>query len=166
MYIDPYQLTDIEVQGYGTFSADELNGDFQILEQCAEDVYLIRCNHRQFRIRILEMDPQKGHYNLKINGADFDCKVNTRLSHLIRELGFNEKSKDVLGHIVAPMPGLVLSIMIEPGMHVEEGHNLLILEAMKMENIIKAPQSGIVEMIHIDKGDKVDKGQLLIQFGN
>ncbi|MNR65826.1 2-oxoglutarate carboxylase large subunit [compost metagenome] len=66
--------------------------------------------------------------------------------------------------IKAPMPGLVLNVMVQEGQEVGKGDNLLVLEAMKMENIIKSPDSGIVKKILITKGDKVEKNEVLIQF--
>ncbi|MCL4155747.1 UNVERIFIED_CONTAM: hypothetical protein GTU68_052685 [Idotea baltica] len=62
------------------------------------------------------------------------------------------------------MPGLVLNIRVSPGDEVAEGDTLLVLEAMKMENVIKAVGNGTVKEIKVGHGDKVDKGQILIQF--
>jgi biotin carboxyl carrier protein len=64
----------------------------------------------------------------------------------------------------APMPGLVLQILVEPGQEIKKGDKILILEAMKMENAIKAPADAIVAQIHINPGTAVDKNQLLITF--
>ncbi len=164
MYIDPYKLADIEVDGYGKFAAEQLNGAFSVLQKMDDDVYLVRFQDCQYTVRILQEDHQAGTFVLRINGSDFTCQANTRLSHLIKDLGFNKKAKVTTGQIVAPMPGLVLSVKINKGDHVDEGQNLLILEAMKMENIIKAPQSGIIAHVHVKQGDKVEKGQLLIEF--
>ena len=164
MYIDPYKLADIEVEGYGKFEAEQLNGAFSVLQKMEDDVYLVRFQDFQYTLRILNEDHQAGTFLLRINGSDFSCNANTRLSHLIKDLGYNKKPKVVTGQIIAPMPGLVLSVKIKKGDHANEGQNLLILEAMKMENIIKATQCGIIAHVHVKQGDKVDKGQLLIEF--
>jgi biotin carboxyl carrier protein len=60
------------------------------------------------------------------------------------------------------MPGLVLKITAEAGQEVQKGDPLLILEAMKMENVIKAAAGGTIKSIHVEKGAAVDKGQLLL----
>jgi biotin carboxyl carrier protein len=60
------------------------------------------------------------------------------------------------------MPGLVLKIFVNEGMEVAKGENLFVLEAMKMENIIKAPADVTVKTIKIKPGDKVEKNQVLI----
>jgi biotin carboxyl carrier protein len=66
--------------------------------------------------------------------------------------------------IKAPMPGLVLDLEVEPGQTVSQGDVLLILEAMKMENVLKSPGDGIVKSIAVKKGDAVEKGQILIEM--
>jgi biotin carboxyl carrier protein len=60
------------------------------------------------------------------------------------------------------MPGLVLKVLVTEGQEFKKGDNLLVLEAMKMENILKAPTDGIVKSIKIKPGDKVDKNEVLL----
>ena len=62
------------------------------------------------------------------------------------------------------MPGLVVQTFVQVGQEVHAGDNLLSLEAMKMENIIKAHGTGIIKQILVTKGQSVNKGQLLITF--
>ena len=62
------------------------------------------------------------------------------------------------------MPGLVLDIPVEVGQEVEKGEGVLILEAMKMENVIKSAGVGTIKAIHIKQGEAVEKGQLLIEM--
>jgi biotin carboxyl carrier protein len=62
------------------------------------------------------------------------------------------------------MPGLVLNIMAEEGQSVEKDTPLIILEAMKMENVIKSPAQGVVKKINAIKGQAVEKNAVLIEF--
>jgi biotin carboxyl carrier protein len=62
------------------------------------------------------------------------------------------------------MPGLVLNVFVEVGQEVQKGDNLLVLEAMKMENIIKATGTGKVKNIVVNQKQAVDKNQLLIEM--
>lgn len=62
-----------------------------------------------------------------------------------------------MDNVKAPMPGLVLDILVEAGQSVNKGDNLLILEAMKMENIIKASGNGVVKNININKKMRLKK---------
>jgi biotin carboxyl carrier protein len=63
------------------------------------------------------------------------------------------------------MPGLVLNVLVSDGQSVAKGDAVLVLEAMKMENIIKAPADGVVKKVAVVKGDKVEKNQVMISMG-
>ncbi len=62
------------------------------------------------------------------------------------------------------MPGLIIDLRVKDGDAVMPGDPLLILEAMKMENMIKASAAGIVKSVKVKKGDSVEKNQVLIEF--
>lgn len=62
------------------------------------------------------------------------------------------------------MPGLILDILVTEGQEIKEGEQVLVLSAMKMENIITAPSDGVVKLIEVKKDDAVEKGQLLIEI--
>ena len=66
--------------------------------------------------------------------------------------------------IVAPMPGIILSIAVKEGDQVNAGDAILVLEAMKMENEIHAPRSGTVKKIHVSAGSEVRAGSELIEI--
>ena len=69
---------------------------------------------------------------------------------LIKEMGFTIGSSKITNEIKAPMPGIILSILIKEGQKVKEGDTLLILEAMKMENTITSPKDAIIKSITIN----------------
>jgi 3-methylcrotonyl-CoA carboxylase alpha subunit len=71
---------------------------------------------------------------------------------------------DAVGGLTAPMPATVLSIVAPAGTHVAEGEVVLILEAMKMELPIRAPQSGTVTAIHCSEGQLVQPGIPLVEI--
>ena len=70
------------------------------------------------------------------------------------------------GGVKAPMPGVILKIMVEPGDMVNAGDKVMVIEAMKMENDIKAPKSGAVQKILVDTGNSVNTGDLLMIVGD
>jgi acetyl/propionyl-CoA carboxylase alpha subunit len=83
----------------------------------------------------------------------------TRLQQLTR---FPDTSRrEVPGSLHAPMPGIVVRILVEAGQRVDEGQELLVLEAMKTEHRILAPQAGIVTEITVRQGDSIAAGTLL-----
>ncbi|MEA3296660.1 MAG: biotin/lipoyl-containing protein [candidate division Zixibacteria bacterium] len=64
----------------------------------------------------------------------------------------------------APMPGLLLEVKVTPGDTVTKGQPLLVVEAMKMENIIKAKADATVKVVHISGGASIEKGDKLLEF--
>lgn len=73
------------------------------------------------------------------------------------------KAASVGGKILAPLPGVVLSVAVAPGDTARAGDTLLVLEAMKMENVIQADSDCVVQAVHVAKGDKVEASQLLLE---
>lgn len=67
--------------------------------------------------------------------------------------------------IISFIPGTILKLYVSEGQCVKKGDNLLILEAMKMQNLIKSPLEGIVKSINLKEGEKVSKGKLMIELG-
>jgi biotin carboxyl carrier protein len=94
----------------------------------------------------------------------YEVKLKDKFDLLLEKMGFNNSAILEVKDIKAPMPGLIIDIKVEEGIVVKKGDPLIILEAMKMENIIKSPGEGVVKKIQVKKGDSVEKNQILIQF--
>jgi biotin carboxyl carrier protein len=96
-----------------------------------------------------------------IAGFDYDICVEDETRHRLRKLtAVDEQSLD-FGQVTAPMPGLVVQILAEPGQEVKKGQGIIIVEAMKMENEIRSPVNGILREIRVDVGQTVEKGGIL-----
>ena len=89
--------------------------------------------------------------------------VDERARH-IRSLASARGRAARSGTVKAPMPGLVVRVQVEPGQTVGPGGGLLLLEAMKMENELRAPSGGRVRAILVEAGQAVEKGQVLVEF--
>lgn len=109
-----------------------------------------------------ESDDKK--YSILVNGKKIDAIALDELDLLLDKLGIKDGKDQKIGDIVAPMPGLIIDIPLKTGDTVDKGDQLLVLEAMKMENTIKATAPGTVKEICVTKGEKVEKGQVLLKF--
>lgn len=99
-----------------------------------------------------------------IGGRTTEVRVQDEHDLLLERFGLGEALGAAEREIRAPMPGLVLNVMVEEGQTVQAGDGLLVLEAMKMENELRAPGSGVVRTIHVASDDAVDKDDLLIEL--
>jgi len=63
--------------------------------------------------------------------------------------------------VMAPMPGLVTSVAVTVGAEVSEGDRLVVLEAMKMEHVLRAPRDGVIATLGVAEGDQVEAGALV-----
>ena len=99
-----------------------------------------------------------------VNGKNYELKLSNELDQLLLKMGMGKSKDNKMDVVKAPMPGLVLHILVEIGQSIEKGDSLIILEAMKMENIIKATGSGIVKAIKVSTKDAVEKNQVLIEM--
>lgn len=103
-------------------------------------------------------------FRVTVRGHATEVTVQDENDLLLERYGLEQAAGPAEREIRAPMPGLVLHIMVEAGQSVREGDGLLVLEAMKMENELRAPAAGVVDAIHVAANDPVDKDALLIEI--
>jgi biotin carboxyl carrier protein len=106
----------------------------------------------------------RGQWSVEAGGDRWDAEVVDERTRHIRTLTAGAERPRESVTLRAPMPGLVLRILAEPGQEVAAGAGLVVLEAMKMENELKSPAAGTVEAIRVEPGQPVDKGQVLVEF--
>lgn len=119
---------------------------------------------KSYNIEILKIDKLAKQVELKMNGKLSSVKLSDQFDALLKSLGMDNLAAKKVLELKAPMPGLVLNILANEGDTIAKGDSLLVLEAMKMENIIKSPTEGVIKKIHAVKGNAVEKNQLLISF--
>ena len=129
-----------------------------------ENNFHILQGNKSFKAELVEADYHNKILHLKINGNKFSVKIADQYDQLVEKMGLSAVVSSKVKDIKAPMPGLVLDINVAAGQEVNKGDKLVILEAMKMENVIKSEGEGVVKEIHVEKGATVDKGQMLIEM--
>ena len=113
---------------------------------------------------ILDEQTESNYLKLKLNHRVFEVRKKGSLDELISAMGLDVPKVKKLKELAAPMPGRIVNIAVKVGQKLEVGDDILSLEAMKMENVLKAEGVGIVKDIRIATNDVVDKGAVLIEF--
>ncbi|KQR72045.1 acetyl-CoA carboxylase biotin carboxyl carrier protein subunit [Pedobacter sp. Leaf176] len=121
-------------------------------------------NNKSFNTEIVEINKIEKFCVIKVNGNRYKIDIEDQFEQLLKQMGLDKLVLNKVAEIKAPMPGLVLAIKVSEGEEVKKGDNLLVLEAMKMENILKSPADGVINKILVKQNDKVEKNQILIQF--
>ena len=134
------------------------------LIETGNNLYHVIEGQQSYAIQIHQIDINQKQVHLTVNGNDYHLSIQDHFDQLVTNMGLDAQEDAFQSNINAPMPGLIVDILVEEGQSVEKGTPLLILEAMKMENMIKSEGTGTVKSIEIKKGDSVEKGQLLLEM--
>ncbi|WP_431107290.1 acetyl-CoA carboxylase biotin carboxyl carrier protein subunit [Winogradskyella poriferorum] len=126
--------------------------------------YHILQNNGSIKANIFSSNFNKKTYSVKVNNNTYNVVLNDALDQQIAALGFEIGASKKVNDIKAPMPGLILEINVKEAQEVKEDDPILILEAMKMENVINSPRDGVIKSIKVNQGDTVEKNALLIEF--
>ncbi len=102
--------------------------------------------------------------SVAINGIRQQVVVKNEREQLLDLYGVSDGQQSLEKEVRAPMPGLVLDLLVAEQEEISAGSGLLVLEAMKMENEIKASADGFIAKIHVKAGDAVAKGDLLVEL--
>jgi len=158
--------TTYKVKVNKTFEVDFTDDHISKIDalQTSSTTYHILQDSKSYDAEVLTNNFNTKNYSIKINNTIYDVDIANTLDLQIAAMGFSVGSSKQVNAIKAPMPGLLLDIQVEIGQDVKENDPLLILEAMKMENVILSPRDGVIKSIAADKSDAVEKGQLLIEF--
>ena len=130
----------------------------------SENNYHILQNNKPFRAKLTSSNFNQKAYTVSVNNNTYTVQISDDLDTRIQEMGFSIGLTKHINSIKAPMPGLILDINVKIGQEINEADPLLVLEAMKMENIICSPRKGVIKSITANKGDAVEKNELLIEF--
>lgn len=130
----------------------------------SKSTFHILHQNRSYNVELVTLDKNQKTCSVRVNNNIYTMSLTDQFDELLHKLGMDNLNSLKITELKAPMPGLVLKVLVKEGEEVSKGSNLLILEAMKMENIIKAPADGVIKSIKVIPSDKVEKNQVMIVF--
>jgi biotin carboxyl carrier protein len=107
---------------------------------------------------------EAGTWDIALDGLRFRAEVLDERTRAIRQMTGRAAGPRGPRPVRAPMPGMIVRIEVEPGQSVKSGQGIVIVEAMKMENELKAEGDGVVARILVEPGQAVQKGAVLVEF--
>jgi biotin carboxyl carrier protein len=134
------------------------------IKQLNDLLYHIINENGSYNAEVVSFDREAKTAEIKVNNNIYTLTAKDQFDVLLDKMGLSSLMAAKISEIKAPMSGMVLKVLVEEGAEVKKGENLFVLEAMKMENIIKSPADVTVKTIKIRPGDKVEKGQILMMF--
>jgi biotin carboxyl carrier protein len=143
----------------------DVNGKEVIIDAIspAKNTMHLLYNSRSYNVELIEYRQDEKIAVVKVNNSTYEIKLKDETDDLLEKLGIGQKINKI-AQVKAPMPGKVLEILVKEGDTVNKGDSLIVLEAMKMENIIKAVGTAVVKKVHATKGNAVEKNQVLIEM--
>lgn len=139
--------------------------DFTIdLLKVKDGNYHVLRNNKSYNVEVLKADHNEKSFIIKVNGNKYQLQLKDRYDELLKSMGMEIAGGGKINEIKAPMPGLVLEILVSSGQEIKKGDPVMVLEAMKMENVLKSPSDGIVKKVNVEQKQAVEKNQVLINF--
>lgn len=141
----------------------DLKKHYELIQK-RDGYFVVTISGRDHHVEVREFNDAARTAVLRVDGKPMEIELRDEYDQLLKTLGMERGKTALEKDLKAPMPGLVLSIDVKSGDTVSEGDPLLILEAMKMENVIKSSRDGVIAGIHMTQGEAVEKNQVLVSF--
>lgn len=153
------------VNGQHNFSIDTTSPD-GTLDSVSNVDGIISILHKgkSYTALVEKVDRTAKEVVVRVNNQSYTVAITEPIDALLASMGLDLKASKKAEPVKAPMPGMILKILVEPGQAIQKGDRLLILEAMKMENVLKASHPGVVKAIRAEERTAVEKGAVLIEM--
>lgn len=165
-----FRIKAISMEKYG-ITVDDTEFDMSRDDIAALDVqklsptrFHVLHDQKAYTVVVVDTDFAGRKGCIRINGNTYHLEIKDSYDQLVEKMGLLSNATQKAKNINAPMPGLIMDVLVYPGEEIEEGTPLLVLSAMKMENQILAQGAGTIKAIAVNVGDTVDKGQLIIEM--
>ena len=123
-------------------------------------VYLFKHEGRVYEATVSSPKMAGGSTHVRVGSNEFDVRLID--PKRLRSVGAGNDHEDGLAEIKTAMPGKVVRVLVEPGAQVEAGDGVIVVEAMKMQNELKAPKSGTIKEVRVTEGAAVASGDILV----
>jgi biotin carboxyl carrier protein len=130
----------------------------------ANGSFTIIADNKSYVASVEAVDRTKKTMSIRVNNNLYEIKIQEPIDQLLAKMGLDVSKMQKVEPIKAPMPGLILKVLVTEGQAIKKGEPVLILEAMKMENVFKAPGDAVVKAIRIEERQAVEKGEVLIEL--
>jgi pyruvate carboxylase subunit B len=149
----------LDADGVGYEGEPPVHGELSDIE--GSPVRMMKIGTSVYRV-VVQKQPGKGKYTLWLDGYRFEAEALDERTRAIRDLSAATAGPVGPAPILAPMPGLIVRVSVKPGDTVEAGQGVVVMEAMKMENELRATAAGVVKSVEVSPGTAVEKGALLV----
>jgi acetyl/propionyl-CoA carboxylase alpha subunit len=151
----------VSIEPTGVAYENDASDRAELSEVEGSPVRMVKIGSRVFRV-VVEKKEGRGRFALWVDGYRFDVEALDERTRTIRDLSAANAAPLGPAPVLAPMPGLIVRVNVSPGEMVEAGQGVIVMEAMKMENELRATASGKVKSVEVSPGTAVEKGALLV----
>jgi biotin carboxyl carrier protein len=151
---------DIDHHGRVTVDGQALAADMQLVG--GRRLYSLLLDNTSYEVVLDTESDRRNIYTVMVSGMRYDIKVQDERTRRLALVDRSLRPPEGELLVKAPIPGLVVKVAAEPGQEVAEGETLIILEAMKMENELRAPRKGVIGDVRVAAGAQVALGQVLL----
>ncbi|MBS1644231.1 MAG: biotin/lipoyl-binding protein [Bacteroidetes bacterium] len=160
------------VNGHHSFSLEKEDGPLLInnapaaiaIQKNKSGIISVLLDGKSYEAYVEKIDRDAKEVKLRIDDQRFTISIKEPIDQLLRQMGLDSALGKKAEALKAPMPGMILKILVQEGQEIKKGEGLLILEAMKMENVLKAAADARVKTIKIAEKTAVEKGTVLLEF--
>lgn len=146
-----------------TFDLDNENSKYDI-EDLGKGVFKVQSGKSSAILEVLDIDIESKSMTVRHQHTVYDLEFKNELDLVLDQMGIKLSSETISTDVKAPMPGKVIDIVVKPGDKLQKGDAILILEAMKMENVLKAEGDCSIKKVLVASSESVEKNQVLVEF--
>lgn len=161
--INDNRVITSEPETDGSFLLEGRKTEPDIIE-IREGVFHVILENRSYNAEVIKHDADEKTFYIRVNNNTYKIALKDRYDELLKALGMDAVISNKAADLKAPMPGLVVEVAVKEGQEVLKGDKLVVLEAMKMENILKASANAVVKKVIAIKGRTVEKNEVLVLF--